>query len=208
MATATQAALARAAHRLQVAYDILDRLRLVERWRPFGNPVLVGAVAYELVVAPDIDLEIYCDEPRIEDGFTVLGACALQPGTRKVRFANELDGPDQGLYWQVRYRHTTGQEWKIDMWSMRRDHPGPTSASLVEPMKRALTDETRRAILEIKEGLRLDPAVQCGSIHVYRAVLGAGVRTLDGFKAWLADNRVDGLIDWRPNPPRHADTGG
>jgi hypothetical protein len=61
-----------------------------------------------------------------------------------------------------------------------------------------LTDETRRAILEIKEGLLLDPTVQCGSIHVYRAVLGAGVRTLGGFKAWLADNRVDGLVDWKP----------
>jgi hypothetical protein len=143
-------------------------------------------------------MEIYCDEPHIEDGFTVLRACALQPGTRKVRFANELDGPDQGLYWQVRYRHETGQEWKIDMWSVRHDHPGPTSASLVEPMKQALTDETRQAILEIKEGLLLDPAVPCGSIHIYRAVLGAGVRTLSGFKAWLADNRMDGLIDWKP----------
>ncbi len=78
---------------------------------------------------------------------------------------------------------------------MRHDHPGPTSASLGEPMKRALTGETRRAILEIKEGLLHEPAVPCGSIHVYRAVLGAGVRTLDGFKPWLAENRVEGLTD-------------
>jgi hypothetical protein len=70
-------------------------------------------------------------------------------------------------------------------------------------MKRALTDETRRAILEIKEGLLLEPVVGCGSIHVYRAVLDAGVRTLDGFKAWLADNRVEGLVDWRPNSPTY-----
>ena len=197
----TDTVFARAASRMQVAYDVLDRLQLLERWRPFGNPILVGAVAYELVVAPDIDIEIFCDEPRIEDGFTVLRACALQPGTRRARFANLLDGPDQGLYWQVRYRHASGQEWNVDMWSMRHDHPGPTSASLVEPMKRALTDETRRAILEIKEGLLLDPAVPCPSIHIYRAVLDAGVRTLDGFQAWLADNRVDGLIDWKPNSP-------
>ena len=54
------------------------------RWQVFGTPVLVGAVAYELAMAPDIDMEIYCDEPRIEDGFTILRDCALHPSVRKA----------------------------------------------------------------------------------------------------------------------------
>jgi hypothetical protein len=190
--------LARAADRLRIARHILVQLQLMERWSAFGDPVLVGAAAYGLVVAPDIDIEIYCDKPKIEDGFEVLHACALDPHIRKARFANELDGPDMGLYWQLRYQHEDGAAWKIDMWSVRRDHPGPTSASLVEPMKQALTDETRQAILEIKEHKLLDPLLQCGSIHVYRAVLDDGVRNFGQFKTWLEHHQTTGLTNWKP----------
>jgi len=190
--------LTRALNRLHVAQDILAQLQLMERWSVFGNPVLVGAVAYGLVVTPDIDVEIFCDEPRIEDGFEVLRACALHPRVRKVRFANKLDGPDMGLYWQLRYQHEDEQEWKIDMWSMRHDHPGPTSAALVEPMKQALTAETRQVILELKEQTLLDPMLQCGSIHIYRAVLNNGIRNVEQFKIWLENNQTDGLTTWKP----------
>ncbi len=61
--------LTRAAQRLETAHEILSELQLLDRWREFGEPVLVGAVAYNLVVALDIDMEIYCDNLRIEDGF-------------------------------------------------------------------------------------------------------------------------------------------
>jgi hypothetical protein len=188
----------RATNRLQTAQQILARLQLMERWRAFGNPVLVGAAAYGLVVALDIDMEIFCDEPKIEDGFEVLRACAIHPQVQKARFANELNGPDQGLYWQLRYQDDNGQAWKIDMWSMRHDHPGPTSAALVEPMKQALTDETRQAILQIKEQALLDPTLQCGSIHIYRAVLDDGIRDIGEFKAWLGQNQTTGLTTWKP----------
>ena len=190
--------LARAINRLHIAQDILAQLQLMERWSAFGNPVLVGAVAYGLIVAPDIDMEIYCDEPRIEDGFTVLQACALHPRVQKARFSNKLNGPDMGLYWQLRYQHEDEQEWKIDMWSMRHDHPGPTSAALVEPMIQALTDRIRRVILELKEQRLLDPMIQCGSIHIYRAVLDDGVRNIEQFKIWLEHNQTDGLTTWKP----------
>jgi len=190
--------LTRAQNRLRIAQSILAQLMLVERWSAFGSPILVGAAAYGLVVAPDIDMEIFCDRPKIEDGFEVLRACALHPRVRKARFSNRLNEPDMGLYWQLRYQHEDGEEWKIDMWSMQHDHPGPTSAALVEPMKQALTDETRQTILELKEQVLLDPLLQCGSIHVYRAVLDDGIRSLEQFKTWLEHNHTDGLMTWKP----------
>ncbi|MEN6435666.1 MAG: hypothetical protein ABFD58_07620 [Anaerolineaceae bacterium] len=191
-------ALSRTAKKLQIAQEILCDLHLLERWGAFGTPVLVGAVAYGLVVAPDIDMEIFCDEPKIEDGFKVLEACAQNPHVRSARFANKLDEADMGLYWQLRYLHETGQEWKIDMWSARRDHPGPLSSSLVEPMKQALTDETRQAIVELKEQVLLDATINCGSILLYRAVMDDGIRTLAQFKDWLSCNQSDALTFWTP----------
>jgi len=199
--------LTRAIDRLHVAQHILAQLQLMERWSAIGNPVLVGAVAYGLVVAPDIDMEIFCDRPKIEDGFEVLRACALHPRVRKARFANELNGPDMGLYWQLRYLHEDGQEWKIDMWSMQHDHPGPTSTALVEPMKQVLTEETRQTILELKAQILLDPPLQCGSIHIYRAVLDDGIRNLEQFKIWLEHHQTDGLTTWKPGA-RHSENRG
>jgi hypothetical protein len=184
--------------RLEVARYILSQLQLMERWSKFGNPVLVGAVAYGLVVAADIDIEIYCAEPKIEDGFEVLRACALHPRVRKARFANALNGPDMGLYWQLRYYHDDGEEWKIDMWSISHDHPVPTSAALVASMRQALTDETRQAILELKTQQLLDPLLKCDSIYVYRAVLEDGIRNYEQFRIWLKHNKTDGLTNWKP----------
>lgn len=90
--------LSRSDKRRANAERVMSALGLFERWAVYGRPVLVGSVAYDLVVAPDIDMEIYCERPRIEDGFTVAARLALEPGVQKVRFSNEMQGPAQGLY--------------------------------------------------------------------------------------------------------------
>ncbi|NYE71554.1 hypothetical protein [Microlunatus parietis] len=150
------------------------------------------------MVAPDLDLEIFCDgDPSVEAGFAVLAACAAHPGTTRAAFSNHLDGPDPGLYFKLGFRHQ-GEEWKIDMWALREDHPGPLSSWLVEPMRAALTAESRRAILTIKQALADRPELRCGSIHVYRAVLSGGVRTFDEFQAWRAAQDTESLTAWRP----------
>jgi len=190
--------LSRTTVRLSTAQAILAELQLIERWKKFGNPIVVGAVAYDLVVAPDIDMEIFCEAPSIEDGFEMLQSCALHPRVRKARFANELHGPDQGLYWQLRYLTEDEQIWKIDMWSLSYDHPGPYAAALVDPMRQALTDETRQAILLIKEQVLLDPTIQCGSINIYRAVLDDGVRDVEQYRMWLEHHQASGLLTWKP----------
>lgn len=140
-------ALERVEQQLRTARGILVQLQLFERWRVFGTPVLVGAVAYELAIAPDIDMEIYCDVPCIEDGFTVLRNCAQHPNVRKARFGNYLNKVDEGLYWRLIYHTDDGTDWKIDMWSLRRDHPGPCAVQLVDPLWQALPPETQRVIL-------------------------------------------------------------
>jgi hypothetical protein len=175
---------------------ILGTLGLMERWSEFGVPRLVGAAAYGLMVAPDIDIDIYCPDPRVEIGFRVVSDLAREPGVWKVRFSNELDAPDQGLYWQLRYRPGDGEVWRIDMWLLADDHPGPRSSDLVEAMRRALTEETRIAILTIKEAVQGRGDVH--SMDVYRAVLDDGVRTAVDFLTWQAEHKSVGLTSWRP----------
>jgi len=189
---------ARAANRLRTAEHILSELDLRKKWSAFGRPVVVGAVAYALVVSPDIDMEIYCPELRIEDGFQILATCALHPNVTKARFSNELHNSDKALYWQLRYRHEDDEEWKIDMWSASEDYELPRSENLVEPMRKALTLDTRRSILELKEKRFFDLTLNCPSIYLYRAVLDEGVRIPEQLRNWLKDNQVDALTDWTP----------
>jgi hypothetical protein len=188
-----------AEQRFVQAMAILEDLKLLERWGRVGTPCIVGAMSYGLQVAPDIDLEIFCQRPTVEAGFQVLAEVAAHPRVRKVRFANELDGPDQGLYFQVRYRHESGEEWKLDMWLLAHDHPGPLSRDMVTPMRRALTDETREAILALKEWV-LAGGHPYTSIRIYQAVLEGGVRTPADFLAWFERVKPSGLTTWRPMP--------
>jgi hypothetical protein len=180
------------------ALTILDRLALFPRWERFGRPVLVGSAAYDLMMKPDIDLEIFSPVPRIGDGFQVLSELAEIPGVIRVRFANELAGADMGLYWRVDYRDDRDERWKIDMWLLADDHPGPRSSDLVEPMLAALTTEHRIAILSLKERFRDRDSVK--GIDIYQAVLDGGVRSAASFERWLADRGVAGLTHWRPRP--------
>jgi len=194
--------LARAAARRETALEILSELALLERWAPYGRPVLVGAVAYDLVGSPDIDLEVYCPELRIEHGFVVLEACALHPRVTRARFANHLHDRDQALYWQVRYEHTDGAVWKIDMWSAPEDYALPRGEELVEPLRAALDPETRAAILRLKQYRAREPALDCPSIDLYRAVLDDGVRMEEQLRHWLNSHKTGELTDWRPRKDR------
>jgi len=188
----------RADARQQIAEHILRELDLVNRWNRFGTCHLVGAVAYRLVVARDIDLEIFCPEPKIEDGFEILRACALHPKVTRTRFWNALGPPHHGLYWQVRYDHQ-GEEWKIDMWSMADSYSEPCGTRLTEAMNRALTPASRETILRLKEAVFANQTPDCPSIQVYRAVLEFGVQTPDELKEWLARNPLTGVVtDWKP----------
>jgi hypothetical protein len=180
------------------AHEILARLQLFNRWRAFGTPVLVGAVAYGLTMAHDIDIEIYCDRPRVEDGFVVLRECAVIENVWKARFGNYLLEKDEGLYWRLDYRTGDGVDWKIDMWLLRRDHPGPCAAQLVEPLRAALTPETRRTILELKSLIQTGSIPRCPSIDVYRAVIDGGIRSSTELSDWLESHPRDYLTYWKP----------
>jgi hypothetical protein len=192
------AILHRADQRRIAAERILRELALLERWQRFGRPVLVGAVAYDLVVSPDIDMEIYCPDLKIENGFEVLGACALHPRITGAKFVNALAQRDKALYWQLRYRDESDVAWKIDMWSAPRDYDLPRSESLVEPMRKVLTPDLRATILELKEARAVDETFECPSIDLYRAVLDDGVRTIDALKSWLGCHKTGELMDWMP----------
>jgi hypothetical protein len=188
----------RAARRRQAAMGILQDLGLIARWAAHGTVHLVGSVALGLVVEPDIDLEIYSAAPDIGKGFTVLAPLAAFPGMRRARFTNTLGTADPGLYFQLQYEQGD-QTWKIDMWYLAEDYPGPRGCELTGPLLSVLTPVTRDRILAIKEAAR-ERGEQVQGIRVYQAVLDGGITDYAGFQAWTAST-PGGLSHWSPKLP-------
>lgn len=186
----------------QIAHHILRELRLLEQWGEIGEPVLVGATAYELMISPDIDMEIYCDCPVASAGFQVLAQCVKHPNVIAAKYVDLLDTEDQGIYYQMKYRHDDGTVWKLDMWLMAHDHPGPCARDLIAPLKEALTEETKHSILAIKQQIHQTPTIQAPSIQIYEAVIDYDVRTLGQFVSWQAKHSTTGLTRWRPKTGR------
>jgi len=187
----------RSAERLAAARQVLDSLSLIDRWRTQGDPALVGSVALDLVVRPDIDLEIFAENPTPRDGFHVVTELSELPGIREARYQDSRNDRGAGLYWKVVYEDDTDQRWTLDMWLFDMERRSTSAAAMVEPIRNALTDETRDAILRIKED-----AVAVGArAHghwLYRAVLNEGVRTYPDYLAWIGDQDVWERTTWRP----------
>ena len=59
MRVVDDALLDRARRRRSAALELVDDLELITRRSQIGRVVLVGAVAYDLVVSPDIDIEVF-----------------------------------------------------------------------------------------------------------------------------------------------------
>lgn len=142
---------ARAEERARAAYGIVRELDLFGRWGKYGEVVVVGSVGIGVVVQPDIDLEIHSDEPRVADGFAVMGALAELPKARRITYLDARDRHEQGQYWKLEYELTADETWTIDMWVFQRASAVGGGAALTAALREVLTPETRDRILAIKE---------------------------------------------------------
>jgi hypothetical protein len=191
--------IAQASELQKQAHDVIRLLQLRERWAEVGEVTFLGSARFGLMVAPNIDMEVYADRPRPSAGFQVIAGIAEIPGVRRVRFKNQLDDPeDPGLFWYIQYRDRLGQDWSIDTWLIPRDHPLAMHADrFAEAMCERLDDALRRRILQIKHESRRRNA-DTRSIEIYKAVLRDGIGTYDEFERWLGKHPAKKLEDWMP----------
>jgi len=192
--------LLREARRQETARQIMEALSPFERWRPFGLPLLCGAASYGLLVAPDIDIEVF-GEMDAAAGFSIVAAwAAADTAVRRVLFINAVGEQDAGLGWDVQYT-CQGQVWHIQMWLLPPEYSGPRSSDLTPAMSEALDASSRCAILRIKEHL-VGQRRPYRSVDVYRAVLDHGISSAEEYQRWAVTHSTEGLIAWRPSPGR------
>jgi len=126
--------LKRARHKRRVAEGILDELELLQKWSEIGDPHLVGAVAYDLIVSPDIDIETFCSDPRPDQAMAFLSELSGHPNVIEIKYRNYLDSPFDGLYFKLLYTSDDNTTWNIDMWLFASSRKGALSRDLVTDM--------------------------------------------------------------------------
>lgn len=183
---------AREAARRAEAHAILADLDLLAVLRRVGRPVLTGSCALGVMVRADIDVTTLCPSLDVEPVFAAGRELAAHPRVHRLSFRDDTGRwnvdpayPD-GLYWGVRYRSDAGDEWNLDLWFLRE---GTTQFDLehLRTILPRLDRGTRAAIVRIKEALVDSPAygTDVHGYDVYAAVLDGGVRTPEGFGAWM-----------------------
>jgi hypothetical protein len=182
------------------AHEVIEELRLITRWETVGKTYLVGSTRFGLMYSPNLDFEIYVDTPRIADGFAIIQQIAEIPGVKQIEYLNFLNIPsDPGLYWRIDYEDAQGVLWDVDNWLVPHSHPHAGMADrFAQAMEKALTDETRRAILQIKQGASQNPKPR--GIDIYRAVLQGRARSMEEYQAWIQKNPPNFLEieEWSP----------
>ncbi|MGE7843802.1 hypothetical protein ACQKNX_23850 [Lysinibacillus sp. NPDC093712] len=186
----------RANKRKVKAIRILDELQLIQKWSTVGNCFLVGATAYDLIVSLDIDMETFSENVNPEKIMSELTSLINNKNVLELKYKNYIESDFKGFYFKIIYLDNE-EEWNIDMWLFSNDRQGALSRDLVPLMKKALSETTRKAILEIKEAL-LEDNLNYSSIFIYQAVLDYGVSNVTDFLAWSKNHDTNQLIQWKP----------
>ncbi|MFJ7662453.1 hypothetical protein ACIQXW_08635 [Lysinibacillus sp. NPDC097162] len=186
----------RANKRKVKAIRILDELQLIQKWSTVGNCFLVGATAYDLIVSHDIDIETFSEEINPDKIMKELVSLINNKNVLELKYKNYIESDFKGFYFKIIYLDNE-EEWYIDMWLFSNDRQGALSRDLVPLMKKALSESTRKAILEIKEAL-LEDNLNYSSIFIYQAVLDYGVSNVTDFLAWSKNHNMNQLIQWKP----------
>lgn len=195
--------LERSARLARQAEDIMATLRVRELWGRLGRVVLVGSARYGLLNTPNIDFEIYVEQPDAATGAAIMTEIAAAPGVTGLVHHDFLDTSDPGLYWRLDYLAQDGERWDFDIWLVPFSHPFAGMAeAFAQAMEQALTPKTRATVLLLKAELAARAANSGTSrprgIDICKAVLQGDVRNAEGFDAWLRLNPPPEMETWRP----------
>lgn len=161
----------------------------------YGSPSVTGSYILGLMAWRDLDIYLESNEMTVGRFFQLGADVASGMRPQRMNFRNEFLGRTPGLplgfYWGV---YVSGAalpvEWKIDIWAIDSEQLKTFQKSMSD-LKVRITDESRQAILEIKNQFWRHPEYhkKFASVDIYRAVLEENVRSVREFATWLNHNK-------------------
>ena len=183
----------------QQAWSVIEETKVIKHWTSIGATInLVGSLKTGLLINNrDIDFHIYTDPFNLSDSFLAIARLAENSKITEISYKNLIEEEDKCIEWHALYTDRHGIAWQIDMIHILNESPfAGYFENVAERISNILTDETREAILRIKNAIPADKKVM--SIQVYQAVIEDGVRDIESFWLWEKQNLNEGIITWVP----------
>ena len=181
------------------AVDVIRRTDVIGIWRRAGAEVnIVGSLAMDLMMTHrDIDLHVYSSPLTVNESFAAMARLAENTSIGKIECRNLLHTDEACVEWHAEYYDQSGETWQIDMIHiLKGSRYDGYFERMAERIKAALTDETRLAILRLKQDTPESEHIP--GVEYYMAVLRDGVRTMPEFRQWRMEHSCDGIMEWLP----------
>lgn len=183
----------------QKAWEIIEDTRIIPIWESIGAQInLVGSLCTGLLMKHrDIDFHIYSSPLVVADSFRAMSKLAENPSIRKIEYTNLMHTDEACIEWHAWYEDSEHELWQIDMIHLLKgSRYDGYFEKVAERLSEVLTDETRRAILQLK--FETPDTVKIMGVEYYRAVVQDGVRSYKEFEEWRRMHPVTGVVEWIP----------
>ena len=189
----------RAKHLQEKAWSVIEETGVIKHWSSIGATInLVGSLKTGLMIKNrDIDFHIYTNPFKLDASFLAISRLAENQRITKITYSNLLNAEDNCVEWHAFYEDQEGSPWQIDMIHILSESPyAGYFENVAQRISKVLTQETREAILGIKDGISVEKKVP--SIQIYQAVIEDGIRDIEAFWCWKKQHPNDGIITWMP----------
>ena len=183
----------------QRAWEIIESTNVIPIWESVGAKVnLVGSLSTGLLMKHrDIDLHIYTSPLNLADSFRAMAKLSENVAIKKMECINLLYTVEACVEWHAWYQDSENDLWQIDMIHIRKgSRYDGYFEKVAERLNAVLTDETRRAILNLK--YETPETEKIIGIEYYQAVIQDGVRSYTEFEVWRQAHPVTGIVEWMP----------
>lgn len=181
------------------AWNIIRQTKVMDIWTAHGAEVnVVGSLAMGLMMKHlDIDLHVYSSPLTIKASFDAMSQIAECLGIIRIECRNLLDTEEECIEWHAWYVDGQGDTWQIDIIHIVKGSKyDGYFERMARQVKQALTDDTRLAILRLKNETPDNEHIM--GVEYYQAVLKYGVRTMPEFIEWRKSHPTDGILEWTP----------
>ncbi|MBU1048550.1 hypothetical protein KKG90_00865 [Candidatus Bipolaricaulota bacterium] len=173
------------------ADEVLDLIKLEEAVAPIGALLPTGSYFMDLMMYPDIDINLPLTTPEQLMGVGV--ELSKLDCVQKIRFLRGKDGQvKDGFYLKPEIEHGDwGRMWKIDIWSLPAPALERAQTEMVD-LKNRMTPAHRAIILDTKYRLLTEAGrtPMYSGIFIYRAVINHGMTQHNDVIEYLISNGI------------------